>query len=285
MEPSHPASKGPIDTLVYLFWAKQFSPLFTRLSTNILREVSAYLPFLGLAYVSQDKMCFLDYVSERINQEVDLRETIHCDVNSRWTLVRGIGVFLCGGGTAKAPFHSAYILQTDGLVKALREMTQGHTLCGVISKQSNIYVFGSVCSPLSEEYPIQTSAWKPLPNMHYAKWSFNPVLWQSSIYLCQASIEAYDGHLMKDLHIRLPDSGPTLVYILRNSLYVLSNSSLTILSAAEELIRREHSLIPVHFSYSSPVVYSGEVLIYAGRKVHRFGCEDGEMVSALTGVG
>ena len=275
------ASWNLIDSRVFLFWIRSTVPLFTRLSRNVLREVSTYLKSFGLAYVTQNTIGLFTSESEEIINEVSLQKEIQCDSNSRWALVDDARFFICGGGTPRSAFRAAYMLNRAGAVQVLPTMLQGHTLCGVIRWRSTVHVFGSVGLCQSEQFSMNAKVWTGLPSMHHAKWGFNPSIWQSAIYLCQATIEVYDGENMLDLGVDLPDSGFTLTYILHNSLYILSNCFLTIRNRAGEQVSLEHALSPVYFSYSSPILNYGKVVIFdSTRKVLKFDAESGEMISS-----
>jgi hypothetical protein len=135
----------------------------------VLREVSTYLKSFGLAYVTQNTIGLFTSWSEEAIYEVSLQKEIQCDWNSRWALVDDARFFICGGGTPKSAFRTAYMLNIIGAVQVLPAMLQGHTLCGVIRWRSAVHVFGSVGLTQAEQLSINAKVWAGLPSMHHAK--------------------------------------------------------------------------------------------------------------------
>lgn len=115
-----------------------------------------------------------------------------------FTLLNNTNCLGIGGSPANA---RAYILNIpSGIIQNTRKMTTERAFPGTVLHGNTVYVFGGKrveALQACERFQVSKRRWKPLPDMHRAKYGFNPCIYREEIYLigvdmgvCQAEVFA-----------------------------------------------------------------------------------------------
>ena len=171
---------------VWLLYLKHTRGDRGKLSLDILREVCSFLHPLLLVDVTESYIRFFDFQRGAWKQPLPLNPHIQADYTSSWVVLETGSVFICGGGYSSDVYWStAYVLE-EGCVEQVGRMQVGRCSHGVLAYSSNqVYVFGGYNGDRlnsCEKYHLQQ--WTLLPPMQTARSSFNPCLFNGSIYLC-----------------------------------------------------------------------------------------------------
>ena len=260
-------AEAPNPQLVLCLWTVKRVPHLHLLSTNVLREVCAYLqvPMPCLPLVFTDSIAYFDFLTEQLGPKVSLSRSIAKDSGSMWAVIDANRIFLCGGGY----FHvwkSAYLLQRDGEVQELPNMQVGRSHSGLALWKGAVHVFGSGSSSEGaeckcERLSLTALAWEWLPDMHRERWLFTPAVWKDAIYLCLYTIEVYDGTDMRELEIQLPiDNSSTFSCVLQDCLLLVSRYHMTVYSqtgkgTVTEVANKEYCPVEYSSPGSNPVLY------------------------------
>lgn len=268
------------DPRACLIWAKKYSVLFSSLSFNIAREACSYLsPYLTLAYVQEDSLSFVNFATFSLYPAVQLHTTVQVNHNSSWAVVNRNVLVLCGGGGKRIlhidngeAWHSAYLLHSQGRVKALPDLLFGRSGSGVVVWRGAVHVFGSrtaVDGKRCERLGLAEDCdWESLPLLSSNRYCFNPVVWQGAIYLCGGwcdFIEVWDGQAFAKL------LEPQISYI-HNSVSCTDGSKLHIFATTQQVVlskrpdanvisRKTYENKIYNLLYSTSPVISGDVLV------------------------
>ena len=285
------------DSRANLVWAKQYSHLFSFLSFNIVREVCTYLPpFLTLALVQEDSVSFFNFTTLTFHPAVQLNTTVQVNHNSTWAVVNRNILVLCGGGGKSTihiengqAWHSAYLLHSEGQVRALPDCLYGRSGSGVVVWKGAVHVFGSrsyIAGKRCERLSLSRgSNWQALPLLANSHYCFNPVVWKATIYICGGwctSIEVWDGRTFSVLEPQLPSRVQSCISCTdRSQLYILGSSFSIALSkrsdtAAVCLEEFPHAGCVVHCC-TSPMIsgdtmyrlVDGEVMEHSVKMAHK----------------
>jgi len=287
-----------VEDRVQIIWARKLVPVFTRLSTNIAREICLFLPSqLTLACIDKDNVCFFDFQTLQLMSPVSLTRSI-CTFNASWATVDADRVIVCEGGDngnthSEKVLHTALLLHRSGRVEDLTDMKFPHNNSGVIAWRGRIHVFGSYCGPGGEKcerlplFPVG-SAWEQLPDMQFRRALFTPVVWNSAVYLCggyeNSSIEAFNGETMQLLSISLPqrDASPSLACLKNTTLLVFTSNFLVKISmqGTDFTLTTNTLEIPNCCTvYTNPVYWKNVVFnCELGNVVNKYSASDGRVI-------
>ena len=275
------------DQRACLIWAKKYSVLFSSLSFNITREVCSYLsPHLTLAYVQEDSLSFVNFATFTLYPAVELHTTVQVNHNSSWAVVNRNLLVLCGGGGKRIlhidngkAWRSAYLLHSQGRVKALPDLLFGRSGSGVVVWKGAVHVFGSLtdidgkrCERLGL---AEDCNWESLPLLSSKRCCFTPVVWQGAIYLSGGCnfIEIWDGQAFKKLSDPQISSSFSVSCTHGNKLHIFGNTRQVVLSQRSDTDAISFKTYENTISYSTyctnPVI-SGEMLVHlSGGRVFR----------------
>lgn len=161
---------------VLLFWMKQQTSLYRKVSKNVLREVSAYLATLFLIAVFNRYLNV--FTKSRAQYKLEQR------FSSGTVFIRtDVDTVICLGGFPPISLVSSLNLSHQG-IRDLPEMRVERCLAGAVKVGLYVYVFGSYPgSSACEKLAVREERWSDLPSMATAKYAFSPVLYQQTIYL------------------------------------------------------------------------------------------------------
>lgn len=203
----------------------------TRLKAKELVEVN---------YVTEALTQLLPSVFEEELRIYDMRgqlkRTAHLTVNfgTGGSFCRvGADTVLCVGGT---PFTTAVYTLTISTAQ-LEPLTPMHTArgySGVLVVAHFAYVFGGNWPSLAccEKLDLASPVWTSLPDMHHARYAFNPCLYEQLVYLADArqthrAIETFSlaSETFTVLNVRLPDtlSGYSTTFIADGELTIVTS--------------------------------------------------------------
>ena len=283
---------------VCLLWFKVVCPLFSPLSSNLLREIASFLQCLPYPFWVTSESLQYFFVGSKQTVSVSLDMQVSVNANSRWAVAQADSVVVCGGGTGdfytgKESWSTAYLIYTSGKVQSLPNMRIGRKSQGVVTYQGSVYAFGSIQGPgvsRCERLPLfplhrQTGAWESIADMKKPRAYFTPVIWKKEIYLCGGyqndTIEVCSGQLITLFSLQLPEAGKALSCVeSRDSLVVMSSNYLTVISAEGKVKRNMHQccfFVPV----TSPVECEGVVYHSDNGKVQTYSSEDGNRLNIV----
>ena len=170
-------------TKVWLLYLKHTRGDRGRLCLNILREVCAFLhPSNLLAHITESYIRFFDFQRGDWKHPAPLNPHIQANYVSRWVVMEGGSVFICGG----QGLSTAYVVGLEGCMEQGR-MCRARSAHGVLYSNHTVYVFGGFNREWlnsCEKYQLQQRMWTLLPSMQTPTYYFNPCLFNRSIYLC-----------------------------------------------------------------------------------------------------
>ena len=267
------------DPQIRLLWARQYSPLFSPLNLNILREICAYYPPpYRLALLYANSLRYFNFSDQQMSEAVTLKTPIQANDQSRWAAVNDNCWVLCGGmgelhsstqeTGAGEGWRTAYLIYKSGIVQRLPDMACGHGNCGVVVWRAAVHVFGSSdlsAEKICERYDLFSAGrWQSLSNMCMGRCAFTPTPWRSVIYLCGGArnclIEVFDGRSMRKLPLRLPEASGVVSWTHGNCLRVLSRNYICTLTAmpgvsVPTLDIQSHESSQ-NYPYQSPALYN-----------------------------
>ena len=82
---------------VWLLYLKRQQGQRGTLSANITREVCEYLADPLLVHVTKTFLSFFNFPTSTWGSQVNLKATIQVSIDSRWVILEGGRVFVCGG--------------------------------------------------------------------------------------------------------------------------------------------------------------------------------------------
>ena len=170
------------DRVLFLWIRKQNSPA-AKLSTNISREVSAYLlcPCEQVVPAISRQTLKLYHLSPRGTEENAL--SISVPEGIRTCIISHKVVMLIGGSDRAR--EASFVHVATGTVEMLELMLVSRNSPGVVKKDASVYVFGGNFEPTCtcEKFNLYSRAWTRLPNMHRPKFAFTPVPYHDTIFL------------------------------------------------------------------------------------------------------
>ena len=126
---------------------------------------------------------------------------------------------------------------------------------------------GRVC----EQFILATMSWKRRPDMHKARSSFTPAVWQAAVYLCggfhNSTIETFDGHSMKQIKINLLEDDGAIACPTKTHLLIIGHRFIYFLqkpakSAVLSLTYKSRSASrPLQLS-ATPVVWKDQIVLF-----------------------
>lgn len=134
---------------MWLFYVKLLQGKKGRLSFNIIREASSYIPDFLLPQVTPT---FLRFFHGSVwGPQIPLRTPIQADNTSNWVSLDDGRLFCCcgGGGNSQTGLQSkawkvSYLLSCNGDVEELPDLLTARKYHGVI-QVVHVYVFGGIC--------------------------------------------------------------------------------------------------------------------------------------------
>ena len=271
-----------------LLWAKYHFPVFSKLSTNITREICSYFPPLPtLVWVTSNTLSY--FVFPALTKSTQLAKTLQVTSDSSWVVLDPDRLFVCGGCLSKcyvvfsAPWSTAYLIERTGSVEELPAMLMGRNASGLVLWQATVYVFGSCKGHgnKSESTSLLEKQWQWLPNMHKIRYAFTPAIFGEAIYLCggweAVTVEVYRAGIITVLPLELPETGRTLAYVHQNKLVLLTYTFITEIDASGAVSSKQHTVC-LPDTNTSAVVFQDWVYFYRMGKVCRCGVTDGEPV-------
>ena len=221
---------------VLVLWTRGFPTPHSRASTNVLREVCAYLgsfPLFAVFFRSLTVFSSSNHSSQYYTLPTTFTsgtEFVRVDVDN----------LICLGGFPET--SEAYVLNLPSLhlgLKALPNMHSTRCLAGVTLVNTSYYVFGSYPGKTScEKLNYRQEKWTRLANMHTGKFGFSPARHGQSIYLPDVQkagqLEAFD--LSSEQFSLLPVSLPGLTAF---SVSFVSEGKLRILVCGGTLVTWE----------------------------------------------
>ena len=138
-----------------------------------------------------------------------------------------------------------------------------------------VYVFGSIGCAAGERLAVQTGE---LLDMHTARWNFNATVWKGAIFLCQGSVDVFDGHNKLSAGLISPEGWNTISYACGKSLLILSKSHFVVLEMRENrpaIVRKETHREASVASHPTPVLFRGQLIGLENGKVCRYSLENG----------
>ena len=159
------------------------------------------------------------------------------------------------------------MLYRDGRVQRLCDLTSGHRCHGLVQWRGAVHVFGSFgCQDEDTKGEcLSQRTWRPLPEMHQARFCFSPVVWSGAVYLCggaaNSTVEVYDGQCMRLLDIKLPRWAKNAVCLVRgeNMLIFLLRYTVTFSMSQDRRVNvtvKERKIVPISPN-PTPVIYKG----------------------------
>jgi hypothetical protein len=169
-----------------LIYAKAFSPLISRLSPNIIREISSYFGFLSyiVPALCGNTLRLFDIKRENVQESM---LTVKITAGAVYGFI-DIGQILTVGGHPEA--NSAWLVSTvSSKAIVLEEMHAARAWPGICIFREIGYVFGgnfpSICR--AEKWDLQTRKWTKLRDMAYSRFAFTPCRYGENIYLVDFS--------------------------------------------------------------------------------------------------
>lgn len=267
------------DNGVHLVWLRLHTQLFHPLSTNILREIYAFiLSFDSLVWITTIQLRNFNFRTGELDPAIRLERTIRCDFYSRWSVFDSSRWVVCGGG-GDSGWQTAYLVHSTGSVQQLPNMIRGRRACGLTVWRGAVCVFGSIGSAACERLAVSALTWEELPDMHAARWNFNATLWENAVFLCQGSVDVFDGRNMQDIGLKLPEGGNTLSFACRKSLLILSTLNYVVLEMRENrafIVGRETHQQVLVASHPTPVLFQGQLVGLENGQVCRYSLRSGE---------
>jgi len=153
----------------------------------------------------------------------------------------------------------AFLVHSTGRVQSLPDMTRGRRACGLCVCRGAVHVFGSIGCAAGERLAVQTGE---LLDMHTARWNFNATVWKGAIFLCQGSVDVFDGHNKLSAGLILPEGWNTISYACGKSLLILSKSHFMVLEMRENrpaIVRKETHREASVASHPTPVLFMGAI--------------------------
>ena len=101
-------------------------------------------PAFQLASVTEDSLCFFNFVTNAWRERVALEEKIQVCWNSTWVVLADGSILCCGGydGQALQVWRCVYILSGSGSVQRRADMSVPRFAHGVVAMEQRVYVFG-----------------------------------------------------------------------------------------------------------------------------------------------
>lgn len=171
-----------------LFWVWRQAPVWAHLSTNILREVVAYLPTFHpqMVWVRESKVLAFDLDLLQWKPLLVLNSQVPVSPSSYAILLDGNQVLLRTNVEREARMY----LLTGGVVDRMPDLLECCILDGFTCRPYSraVYSFGGLRETTalqSAELLARTQRkWQALPVMTESRHSFNPCLHLDYIYLC-----------------------------------------------------------------------------------------------------
>lgn len=251
-----------------------------------------------LVRVESQAISLFDFSQKRWKPLLSLSKPV-ARSGHRFCLQSDTEVFLCGGkDEAGTILKSSFELDFQGRVTCKSDMSIERSLHGLVYYAGIRYVFGgetthqtciSHVSNQAERLELGESAWKLLPQMQYARKSFQPAVWRLGIYLCggeqQLSIEVFELETwqMRRLTLALPESSnATLAWTQGDELAILGKNWLLRLGWKDgQMSRKErtqHRNGADPYSRGAPVLRGSEVFVSSGLKCVVYAADSGKKI-------
>lgn len=219
---------------MYLLWLKKCSPLYSRVSRNVLREVATYLD-------DNPQLIYLAEDCQLISLNVKTQESTVLHVLSTFKTEDYCGYLLlekklirCGG---QEHFQGAYEVNLESFeVTALA--TLRHPRCyspGMVFFQRQVYVFGSIGPDLrsAQEHTgevLESTGWELLTGeMSGIRSYFSPCVFQGEIYLSgggfTTEVDVCSEKHISRLGLRLPEKDCVAITNSSQLLFISEHSS------------------------------------------------------------
>ena len=215
-------------TVLYLLFTRLFHPSYHRLSLNITREISTYIPLPILLPRIKDSSLTVYDLTLGTKTPSDLPFQATPSTHSCLLTWSSILVFL----TEPNRLRSVDLI--DFTVKNLTPMSTFRENSGVICVSGVCYSFGgcinSVFTCISEKYTLKRDEWSALPALPTSKFGFNPGYYAQEIYLADVNHKTHSFDIFTlnseiyrsisfDIHC---SSNGCVSFIVKDALYLLT---------------------------------------------------------------
>ena len=177
------------------------TPHYMRIPLSLLREICEFIGRSRLLPGIEGnvmKLYDLDTGEVRV-KSLPVRFTI----GTVFILLNSTNSLGIGGSPANA---RAYFLNLfSGFVQNARKMTAERAFPGAVLYGKAVYVFGGkrlVALQSCERFTVAGKRWKPLPDMHSAKYGFNPCVYQEEIYLIGVGKELVQAEVFSPVYLQ-----------------------------------------------------------------------------------
>ena len=191
-----------------------------------LPEMSSIPP---IPLLSPGRIHLYNIISQSVSTTLQ-PDIVTIDVYSVWVWT-GSGRVVVSGGGSSTVWKSVYeVVPPDG-VAGLREMKERRRLHGAVSCQEDVFVMGgSNGRPLKTAEYYSEKTWQSLPPMTEARYGFNPVLYETCIYIIGGE-KSNTGEIFDipkrefvPLRIVLPERSQTCALVIDKRLVVISKT-------------------------------------------------------------
>lgn len=264
---------------VQLLWTRRYSCPIKTLSLNLLREICTYLEqdLVFVPALCHDTFRLYNVRARTVN-EYKLASTFTS--GAVFCFTEGLEVIVVGGWSEVG---DVFAIKT-GVAEKLNSMCVARAWPGIYHWKSQTYVFGgNNPSSISSCEKRREGNWQPLPDMAYARYSFNPCrhqydLWLPDLYQGHRVMESFS---LEDEQFRLlphslpaSDASNSIAYMSSNDELVVISESLSFYVWREgELCPQEHTVV----SEGTIRAYCPCPLLCYGAEVYFSNFENGEL--------
>lgn len=232
LQADNPQIAARIEFGLYLAFTRARSPLYTRLSLNITREVFTYIgsDHLYLGTIQGNKLVAYDLTSESMQVTVP---SISLNLSSTGFIMLDREVMLVVGGSSKSLVNRVNIW--TGKITEEAAMSECRAWPGILKYKEFVWVFGGNTGPAlstMERFRLITRTWRNGPRMLSPKVCFTPFEYHDLIYLAEISAQKKqlevlnpltDEYTLLPLQLHGAQFG-SISFIESNTLYICSYS-------------------------------------------------------------
>ena len=226
------------------------------------RLMSSHVVFLW-----KREIALYDCRSGKLKTGVSLSEGVNAMEGTSHCFLGNGEVLACGGGTIKASHTSTWrISPFTGAVTALSSLRRPRKYHGIISFRDAIYTFGGTHSLrlLSSVEVYVSNLWTLIGKMLTPRMAFQPCIYLNIIYLPgghTTSIEQFDPQKVTFtlLSLSLPCSSRTSAFVSNSHLYILTSSSLSLVTDTITTVKNWDMRCYEAVGDSPAVVFQGNV--------------------------